>query len=179
MLFRSVCALAWELLVDFGTSRYRLQTEGQQYHQETEKLYPIFAIRVFDGQAIKAYRPRERNTHPFDGVGSSEPELGVGKGYLGGAAFEMSVWPMFLAHGSVPSQKEKPIPGKLKVLPDGGDLSVYGQVMRDGRPCLSSVLTLVPRVLKNGGSTSSGTAPSFVTPGTFRRSRTPTLTSNM
>lgn len=124
------------VLLDFSTSRYRLEKEEELYHPGTDKLYPYVQTRVFDGIHVKSYRPRERNTHPDSGVGPTDPELGIGKGDLTRLALESVNWPLFVGHGSVPSKHRPVLLTKLTVLPDPTLFYVHGRGVHQGRPSL-------------------------------------------
>ncbi len=132
-----VTPLRRTMLLDFTTNRHRLETVGLEYHADTDKVYPRVVTRLFDGTAIKAWRPRELNTHPITGVRPTEPEIGVGKGHIGaGAGFEMSLLPFFVGHGTVMWRGGPVIPGKLKGQPDRDLVYVHGAAVHQGRPCL-------------------------------------------
>jgi hypothetical protein len=132
-----VYPIKWTLLLDFATNRHRLETEEQEYDVSTDRLYPTVWTRIFDGEVLKSFRPRERNTHPLSGMGPTNADVAIGKGHIGmGAAFKTNYWPLFVGHGIVPWQEGPIIPGKLKVQPDIEMVSVHGQGVHQGRPCL-------------------------------------------
>jgi hypothetical protein len=127
------------ILVDFSGSRYRFELEEQLYDKDTQRLYPNCSTRVFDGKAIKTYRPRELNTHPKRGLKPTDPELGIGTGAkeFPGAAVFIEHWPIFFAHGCICSRDTRIVPGKdFKVLPDIDTVYVHGRAAYQGRDCL-------------------------------------------
>lgn len=124
------------VLFDFNKQRHRLEEEGTQFDIETSKPYPTYRIWVYDGKAIKQYRPRERNTHPTQGVKETDAELGIGEGYLGGAGWTMSYWPLFAGHGSVANYGVRILAGQPMVLPKIEFMRVQGRGGHRGRNCL-------------------------------------------
>lgn len=123
------------LLLDFATGRSRDEMETQKYHPQTDKLYSEYYRRPFDGKEIKYYHPRERNTHPDEWKDPSQCELGIGSGYMGGAAYSQNLWPMLLGHGTVPWYHKVPLPGQLKVVPDIDTMYALGRAVHRGRTC--------------------------------------------
>lgn len=127
------------ILFDFAFSRYRFDEQEEMYHKETQKRYPQVTTRIFDGRSLTLYRPRDLNTHPEEGVGPTDPELGIGKGTkeFPGAPIQFRHWPILVAHGCIPSYRHQVIPGKtFRVLPAVDALHVHGQTVHKGRPCL-------------------------------------------
>lgn len=125
------------MLLDFEKQRHRLETEQEEYDAGTDKVYPRVVTRLFDGKRTGAWRPRELNTHPVTGVKPWEADIGYGSGYIGGgSSFEFGYWPFFLGHGIVGWQGGTIIAGKLNVQPDRDLVTVHGQGVHQGRPCL-------------------------------------------
>jgi hypothetical protein len=130
------CKLHHTALFDFVQNRHRLELNEQVYFIETGQLYPKVSTSCFDGYSLKTFRPRELNTHPLSGVKPGEPEIGIGTGYLGGAAFSMPLWPIMFGRGVVPSERDVIFPGYLTVQLDGGLMYVHGESTHRGRKCL-------------------------------------------
>lgn len=124
------------VLLDFTTGRHRMEEEETQIDFATMKRHPSSKLWVYDGKAIAAYRPRERNTHPTEGVKENQPEVGVGKGYFGMAAWNVVYWPLFAGHGGVGSYDVPILPGKPFALPKIEFMKVQGPAAHRGRACL-------------------------------------------
>jgi hypothetical protein len=120
-------------LIDFQRGKYRLDSEEQVYDAASDRLYPKVFVRVFDGERIKQWRPREQNSSPFSGLGPHDPEVGTGKGHM--SSLEMTYWPFFMGHGSIPWLRGPIYPDRLRVLPDQELLSVHGRGVYHDRPC--------------------------------------------
>ena len=124
------------VLVDLSGGRYRIEEEMQKYDQGTDRLYPQMQTRIYDGNEIKSWRPRQMNTHPLTGVKPNKPEIGVGRGDLSSAAFTMVEWPFFVGHGVIASQNRPIMPGKWRTYPDPDLMIVHGRSVHSGRACL-------------------------------------------
>lgn len=124
------------MLIDFASGRYRIYLERQTYDKGTDRLYPVVNTRVFDGKELKGWSPRHLNTHPVIGVKPGEPEIGIAKGNLSGAAFTVGERPFFAGHGSIAWTEGQIMPGKLRTMPDTELLTVHGQGVHNGRACL-------------------------------------------
>ena len=124
------------VLLDFTTGRHRMEEEEIQIDFATMKRHPASKLWVYDGKAIAAYRPREKNTHPTEGVKENQPEVGVGKGYFGMAAWNAAYWPLFAGHGGVASYDVPILPGKPLVLPKVEFMKVQGPATHRRRACL-------------------------------------------
>jgi hypothetical protein len=123
-------------LLDFATNRFRLEVTEEDYDSNTDKLYPKNITWAYDGTHIKLFRPRDKNTHPVTGVRQSDPEIGVGSGYLDNAPIASIHWPFFVGHGIVPTRDEGIRPGRLKVLPEMDLMYIHGQTVHRGKTCL-------------------------------------------
>lgn len=129
-----VVQLGVVLLLDFDRNRLRLETDEERYDEATDKLYPQRMVRVADGSEAKMFFPREKNTHPQEGMRATSADVWFEKGYRGGDTLNIRYWPLLYAHGSIPSQGEHPGPGKLRILPDPELLYVHGQAVSRDRP---------------------------------------------
>jgi hypothetical protein len=100
------------LLLDLERKRYRLEssedvlTEGKGYAPRT-------GTSAFDGKALHELTHREAN-----GFGPDGPDLVIAKGDLSQQQVDTALWPVFFAHGIIPTVHSPLRPDKLPTAPD-------------------------------------------------------------
>lgn len=87
---------------------------------------------TWDGELLQKLMHRKANQLPADG-----PDLGIGKGNLGpGAQFGSEMWPIFMAHGIVPTVHSPLMVDKWPLIHDSDDFDVAGLQLLRGQNCL-------------------------------------------
>ncbi len=133
------------LLLDLERKRFRLEssedviTEGRGYARRV-------GTKAFDGKALYELTHREAN-----GFGSDGPDLAIAKGSLSQQQVDAVYWPVFFAHGIVPTLHSPLRPDKLPTTPDPEEFEVRGTQALNGRPCL--VIRTEPLAGGQGSST--------------------------
>jgi hypothetical protein len=131
--------LRYTLLLDLARTRYRLegsqdiiQAKGEEDTARRE-YHTRISTSAYDGEALQSLRHRKANGIDDDG----EADLSIGKGNLGlGACFGNEVWPIFFAHGIVPSIHSPLRVDKLPLSHDPDDFEVRGWQLLGGQNCL-------------------------------------------
>jgi len=133
------------MLLDFPKNRHRLELDEEEYNNQGDKLNRHVHAGFFDGQVLKG--KLLPGTSPRLNGEPNEPraDLGVVKGYMGGAAFNCTYDPLFYGHGSIVYDDARIMPGKLLLLPQKEVFAVHGQAVHNGRNCL--LLRTRPRQL--------------------------------
>jgi hypothetical protein len=133
------------LLLEFQTSRYRLQEDEQPYSQ-TQGLFPPRGVvtTVFDSGELSSLIQRAPGT-PAD---MKKPDVVVLSGNMRGMAFRADYWPFFLGHGIVASADANFIlPGRFAKALEKEVYHVHGEGVFANRSCV--VLRTQARKLTN------------------------------
>ncbi len=132
-------------MLDFTANRHRLELVEHNIRLGTYEMTKIHNIRTFDGKALMGVKPWTGVSYSKGKVPSDKNvDGGISEGDLTNAAFADDLWPFFLTHGIVAfTPQHRIVPGKWKLEYDLGLLSVHGQAIDHGRPCL--VLRTPPR----------------------------------
>lgn len=131
--------LRFVLLLDLEKKRYRL--EGSQDviyaigNENAERLEYHHRINTsaYDGKALQSLFHKKANEIDDDRVG----DLYIDTGNLGqGAQFGGELWPIFFAHGIVPTVHSPLLVNKLPLDHDPDDFAVAGRQILRGQNCL-------------------------------------------
>lgn len=118
------------VLLDLEQRRYRLET-SEDILTEGRGYAPRIGTSAFDGKALHELTHREAN-----GFGPDGPDLVIAKGNLSQQQIDAVLWPVFFAHGIVPTVHSPLRPDKLPIAPDPEEFEVRGVQALNGRPCL-------------------------------------------
>lgn len=116
------------LTVEFTTGRFRheqseLATNGSKGPQPDSLL-------VYDGKAIKTWN--RRTPEKYTG---KQPNLIIGTGNLRHVTVEAVYWPVFEAHGVIPTANYPLRLSQLPLEPEAEEFRFLGNVFHDGRQC--------------------------------------------
>ncbi len=130
--------LRFDFLFDVEKKRYRLESSQEIIHAESLEPTAKMEYRkrintsAYDGKSLQSLRHRKLN-----GIDDDVADLAIGKGELGPAAcFGNEVWPIFFAHGIVPTIHTPLRVDKLPLSHDSDDFDVAGQQMLRNQNCL-------------------------------------------
>ncbi|MHB1426510.1 MAG: hypothetical protein ACYC3I_25395 [Gemmataceae bacterium] len=127
------------LLLDMARKRYRLEgseevlyANGKDDPKEWE-FRPRINTSAYDGEALQSLTHRKANRLEND----REDDLSIGKGNLGpDAQFDPALWPIFFAHGIVPTVHSTLLVDKLPLTHDPDDFDIAGRQLLRGQNCL-------------------------------------------
>jgi hypothetical protein len=124
--------LRYELLLDFEHNRHRLEwsqdvISGDEGNTKFITRNQSFA---FDGKTFQALYHRVAN-----GLPEEAPDLGIHKGDMGKAQFDSGLYPVFFAHGVVPTGYGDLRVDKLSIAYEPDDFEVRGRQTFNGRNC--------------------------------------------
>jgi hypothetical protein len=123
----------WTYLLDFQTNRHRLEIDQQMIHIPEVRPIRNASIVTFDGKNSWGSTLRDENLvrKPTDA------DIVISSGYFSKQYVEPSMFPAFYGHGIVPyAGSDRIYPARLKFEPNTDLLTVHGQVVHEGRPCL-------------------------------------------
>jgi hypothetical protein len=123
-------------LFDFSTGRFRIEVSSQSYSSQTQQSYPIVNNAAFNGSTVKVETPREANTNSFHSPSPTDPDVAIFAGNLAGFQFAGESYPLFFAHGVVPTAEQQIVAGRFKQKLNAGYFHVRGTGMHAGRRCL-------------------------------------------
>ncbi len=126
------------LLLDLARKRYRLEgsanviyANGKDDPKEWEYRRRI-STSAYDGEALQSLTHRKANR-----IDDDVDDLSIGKGDLGpGAVFGSELWPIFFAHGIVPTVHSPLLVDKLPLTHDPDDFQVRGRQLLRDQHCL-------------------------------------------
>jgi hypothetical protein len=121
----------WTYLLDFQTNRHRLEIDQQMILIPSVTLQQHSSVITFDG---KNWSCRQ----VIEGKSNQAPtDILIGSGNFSKQYEEPSLYPPFYGLGIVPyAGSDRIYPGQLSFEPNTDLLTVHGQVVHDGRPCL-------------------------------------------
>lgn len=124
----------WTCLFDFHKNRHRLQIIEHKFFVPENRLVRYEYVQTFDGKNSwgSGVREVDRVRKPDD------VDLYVHSGEFRKFYLEATLFPLFYGHGIVPyAGSERVFPGHLTFEPLTELLTMHGQVVHDGRPCLA------------------------------------------
>ena len=126
------------LLLDFEKDRMRREISGQAFDGQKGAFVPYSRTELFDGTLSKVFMARNPQNSP-----ELDADLYlVGRKQQGGVHFEFSEFPIFLAHGIVPTGLKDSLVGSMTtpqklLLPLKRDaFYIHARGFRDQRECL-------------------------------------------
>jgi hypothetical protein len=123
----------WIYLIDFSTSRCRIQEDATLFNVTENRLICSGSLRSFDGTSTWGSRsPKsELPRKPTD------PDLAIQSGDFRYARYDPGTFPMFYGHGIVPyAGSDRIYTGHLSFKPSMQGLYVHRQVVQEGRSYL-------------------------------------------
>jgi len=131
------CPMSYTCLLDFEAGRYRLEEDFGAYELGKNALSRSVAIRTFDGKTMGEVFPREANGRSPSRPDPSTPDATVTTGNVNVAAFGVEYYPLFFAHGIVPTATTPVIPGpRMRIKPDPEMFYIQGRGRYQDRDCL-------------------------------------------
>ncbi len=128
--------LRYVLLLDFEHNRYRQESSEEViYGADDSKLKYVSRIHTsaFDGKTAQALYHRAANGLLEE---ESVPDLAIAKGEQGRMfQFDPNLWPVFFAHGLVPTDDSGVRADKLSLTYDAENLEMRGRQTFNGRTC--------------------------------------------
>src|SRR5262245_188265 len=123
------CRTVWEFQFDWPTGKFRL------VGWDGCAIKPFEIIKIYDGEKIKT---KFRDVTP-DGkpTGDGSWKYGMITGIMTPDFQQRQYWPMFLQRGVIAGLNDYFSPGHLVFRTDEEKLFVDGEVVRDGRKCIS------------------------------------------
>lgn len=126
-------------LLDLERKRYRLESSEEMVNAHDSDDPKKWEWRksihtsAYDGEMLQHLTHRKANGLEKDG----EEDLSISKGSLGpGAQFGPEVWPIFFAHGIVPTVQSSLLVDKLPLSLDADDFNIAGWQRLRGQNCL-------------------------------------------
>jgi hypothetical protein len=124
------------ILLDLVKNRYRLEEAEEVIYADAKNFEyrRRISTSAYDGKALQSLSHRKENRiDPKD----DDVDLSIGKGNLGpGAQFRTEMWPVFFAHGIVPTVHSPPLVDKLPLSHDPDNFDVSGKQLLRGQECL-------------------------------------------
>jgi hypothetical protein len=120
------------LLLDFERKRYRQETsEGAISERGGKGLAYVTRVgtSAFDGKSLQTYGHRELN-----GIEDDVPDMSI-ETDVSRARFDAHLWPVFFAHGMIPTAQHILRPDQLPRTYDPEDFEVRGRLALAGRSC--------------------------------------------
>jgi hypothetical protein len=129
--------LRFDFLLDVEKKRYRLESSQEIIHADSLEPTAKMEYRkrintsAYDGKSLQSLRHRKAN-----GIEDDVADLAIGKGDLGpSACFGNEIWPIFFAHGIVPTIHTPLLVDKLPLSHDPDDFDIAGQQMLRKQNC--------------------------------------------
>ena len=124
------------LLLDLAKKRYRLEgsddciyLNGKDNDSKAWEYRTYTHTSAYDGEALQSLRHKKENR-----IDDDLYDLAIGKGNLGpGAQFPSEIWPIFMAHGIVPTVHSLLFVDKLPLTHDPDDFDIAGRQLLRGR----------------------------------------------
>lgn len=125
--------LEFKILLDFVNRRVRVEDTQPVPSLARDRWVPRLRVTAFNGTAYQQAHPREKNDR-----GADEADISISKGNLGDReVVESDLWPVFMAHGVVPTVDSPLRVDRLLVAHEAEDFVVRGTVSHTGRQCVS------------------------------------------
>jgi hypothetical protein len=131
--------VSFVLHLDFETSHYRNETEGEVFDGSEGKFCPIYRVQTFDGNTFKSFLPREKNTGNGYAPSARQPDLFLGGTDLAnypGPFFEAEQFPVLFAAGMVDSYPDPRKKSTMREPLKPNQLSFQGYAVQDERRCV-------------------------------------------
>ncbi len=137
------------IIIDFENKRIRIEETGQTFvpanaaannakKEESGKLekhdvlVETYGVRAYDGKVLYQWTPSDRNTY----LGKRNPNFFITRGNLATLDYPHELWPVFEAHGIIPTTGKVLRPDRLPSDHVAEDLHIRGKVNHIGRTCL-------------------------------------------
>lgn len=123
----------WTYLLDFRTNRHRLEIEEHLFYVPGNKLFRQSRVLTFDGESAWASVNQDQDS-PRE---ANDADIGISSGDLQNYRIEPDLFPPFYGQGIIPyAGGGRLYPGHLRFETDTESLTVQGQTVLEGRPCL-------------------------------------------
>ncbi|MGL4555415.1 MAG: hypothetical protein ACRC33_29965 [Gemmataceae bacterium] len=119
------------LLLDFEGQRFAHDQRKSLWHPDKPSPQRQVTRTTYDGkERWMAWPPGESGRPP------SAPDVTVATGNLRMAAFTPRDWPMFIAHGYVPTNQTRILPGRFLPKVNENEFYLHGRGKHAGRDCV-------------------------------------------
>jgi hypothetical protein len=128
------------ILIDLVNDRFRLEELSRRISPDRSKWVLENRVSAYNGKVHQIWLPRELNE-----LAPIEHELSIIKGNLGYYHVETHLWPVFMAHGIVPTPNAPIWVDRFPKNHEPAEFILAGSVIHDGKSCL--VLKMEPSPL--------------------------------
>jgi hypothetical protein len=122
------------LLLDFPTSRHRLEERQQLYDFQRRQFFPRVTTEAFDGKVKRTAIPRAENNGEGHEQPATTPDVSIQTS--GFSNFIPDYWAILVNHGLIPTVHRQISRGQLGVKPDEEVYYVHGRGKHASRDCL-------------------------------------------
>ena len=118
------------ILLDLANRRFRIDKREEVFSAESKRWVPQVTTDAYDGKVYQTAVPRDQNNR-----GPTEPDMCLSTGNLEHAAPAFDYWPIFFAHGIVPTVNAPLRPNDLPIRHELDEFELRGTINVMGRPC--------------------------------------------
>lgn len=119
------------VLIDLAKERFRIEESTLIFSQSQKRLIPRVRTVAYDRKALQTLVPRDMNER-----GRDDPDIGLSEGDLHQQTLEAYLWPVFAAHGMVPTVNGTLRPDRLPVHHELEEFELRGTIEHLGRSCV-------------------------------------------
>jgi hypothetical protein len=118
------------VLIDLTKKRFRIDQSETIFSQASKRYVPLVKTIAYNGKTYQTAIPREQNEST-----PSDPDVFLSKGDLEQMSVDVFFWPVFEAHGLVPTVNVPLRPDKLPIQHELDELDARGMIEHGGRRC--------------------------------------------
>ncbi|MBY0461336.1 MAG: hypothetical protein K2V38_28805 [Gemmataceae bacterium] len=122
--------LEFKILLDFARGRFRVEGIEPVPSLARDRWVPSLRITAFNGTEYQQALPRDKNDR-----GADEADVSISKGNPDLRVTDSDLWPVFEAHGIVPTVDAPLLVGRLPIAHEAEDFALRGSTTHAGRPC--------------------------------------------
>lgn len=131
-------------LIGFDENVLRKENREERFFLDSLIFNRVYEVQLWDGKQLRKYSPREENTGPNYTPSSLQPDLWVQTAHYKGFILNAFDYPVFLAHGNIPTPSQPIDATRLRIPLDESAFAVNARGVLDGHNCL---------ILRTSGST--------------------------